>query len=76
MTRTSGNATVWGDDLMDQAWWGPQYANRLSPTQEAAEKLVAAGSDGLILLVHPGRSGRKIWSYGAGSGQGATQGGR
>lgn len=36
------------DDLMDQPWWGPQYANRLSPSQEAAETLIAAGFDGLI----------------------------
>lgn len=36
------------DDLMSQPWWGPRYAERLSPTQQAAEKLMAAGFDGLI----------------------------
>lgn len=36
------------DDLMVQPWWGPQYAQRLSPSQEAAETLIAAGFDGLV----------------------------
>ena len=44
-----------GDDLMDQAWWGPQYANRLSPTQEAAEKACRSRLRRADLLVHPGR---------------------
>ena len=34
------------DDLMDQPWWGPQYANRLSPSQEAAESLSRPASTG------------------------------
>jgi len=60
-----------GDDLMDQAWWGPQYANRLSPTQEAAEKLVAAGFDGLIYSSTQ-TAGRNLvlWRWNE---QGATQ---
>ncbi|RNJ62813.1 MAG: RES domain-containing protein [Porphyrobacter sp. IPPAS B-1204] len=36
------------DDLMVQPWWGPQYAQRLSPSQEAAETLIAAQFDGLV----------------------------
>ena len=36
------------DDLMVQPWWGPQYAQRLSPSREAAEALIAAGFDGLV----------------------------
>jgi len=36
------------DDLMIRPWWGPQYAQKLSPSQEAAEVLIAAGLDGLI----------------------------
>lgn len=36
------------DDLMGQPWWGPQFAERLSPSQQAAEQLIAAGFDGLI----------------------------
>ncbi len=36
------------DDLMSQPWWGPQFADTLSPTQLAAEQLMAKGFDGLI----------------------------
>lgn len=36
------------DDLKSQPWWGPQYAEQLSPTQQAAEQLFAAGFNGLI----------------------------
>ncbi|WP_373487308.1 RES family NAD+ phosphorylase [Blastomonas sp.] len=36
------------DNLMSQPWWGPQFAELLSPTQQAAEQLIAAGLDGLI----------------------------
>jgi RES domain-containing protein len=36
------------EDLVNQPWWGPQYAQSLSPSQQAAETLIAAGFDGLI----------------------------
>lgn len=36
------------DNLMVQPWWGPQYAQRLSPSHEAVKALIAAGFDGLV----------------------------
>lgn len=36
------------DDLMTRPWWGPQYAQQVSPSQEAAAVMIVAGYDGLI----------------------------